>query len=504
MGARPNKIFICKPAIRLWCRRGNMAKLIRMRGWVLFVVFLYVPVVQAQETDPAKNDPREQPVAPYVAPLAAGRTSVLALNSPLGQTEAIQVAGNDRPLSGVQAPTLGPSVGARNFLVPSFSATSQMATSSSAAGISRPTDFNYLLGSLDLNHVTNRSELLVHYTGGGMFSSYLNSAIQDLEFSYSYKWQRWSMLLGDDVSFLSESPFGFGGVGGLEFLNGDSPFGPGGFLNGILGPNQTIPTIMVPRLSNTFVSQMEYKVSPRASWTASGAYGTLNFLGVDLINSADALFQTGYNYSVSPASTIAVIYRFDDFRFTKFPQTIEDHVVKFGYARYVTGRLSFQVAAGPSVVMLRGIFTGSGSNVSWALDSALNYKWDRTTLSLSYDHLVTGGSGVLVGAQTGQAEASVERKLSPRWRASASLGYATNTSLIPTSISSSTKHYNSWYAGVRFNHELRPGTNLFLGYDARLQTLNSATCTTPNCGGNFIAHEISAGFNFSLRPILFR
>jgi hypothetical protein len=481
-----------------------MANLIQIRGCVVLAVLLYASAVQAQETTPSKNDPREQPTAPYLAPLPAGSTSVMALNSPLGAGEQVQAGGNNQPLSGVQAPTLGPAVGARNFLVPSFSATSQMATSSSAAGISRPTNFNYLLGNLDLNHVTNRSELLVHYTGGGMFSSYLNSTVQGLEFSYNYKWQRWSMLLGDDVSFLSESPFGFGGVGGLEFLNGDSPFGPGGFLNGILGPNQTIPTIMVPRLSNTFVSQIEYKVSPRSSWTASGAYGTLKFLGVDYINSADALFQTGYNYSVSPASTIAVIYRFDDFRFTKFPQTIEDHVVKFGYARYVTGRLSFQVAAGPSVVMLRGIFTGSATNVSWALDSALNYRWDGTTLLLSYDHLVTGGSGVLVGAQTGQVEATVERKLNPRWRASTSLGYATNTSLIPTTISSSTQHYNSWYAAVRINHDLRPGTNLFVAYDARLQALNGATCTTPNCGGNFITHEISAGFNFSLRPHLFR
>jgi hypothetical protein len=337
-----------------------------------------------------------------------------------------------------------------------------------------------------------------------MFSSYLNSAIQDLEFSYNYKWQRWSLLVGDDLSFLSESPFGFGGVGGLEFLNGNSPFGPGGFLNGILGPNQTIPTIMVPRLSNTFVSQIEYHVSPRSSWTASGTYGTLNFLGVHYINSADALFQTGYNYSISPASSIAVIYRFDDFRYTQFAQTIEDHVPKFGYARYLSGRMSFQVAAGPSVVMLRGALTGSANNVSLALDTALSYKLDRTTLLLSYDHLVTGGSGVLVGAQTGQVQATVERKLSPRWGVSASLGYATNRSLLPNATSAVLEHYNSWYTAVRFNHEMRPGTNLFVSYGARLQTLNAATCTTPNCGGNFISHEISAGFNFGHRPILFR
>lgn len=199
-----------------------------------------------------------------------------------------------------------------------------------------------------------------------------------------------------------------------------------------------------------------------------------------------------------------MIYTFDDFRFTKFAQTIEDHVVKFAYARYVTGRLSFQVAAGPSVVLLSGVLTGSSSNPSWVLDSALNYKWDRTTLLLSYDHLVTGGSGVLVGAQTGQVQATVERKLSPKWRASLSLGYATNASLIPAATNSSAERYNSWYAAARFNHQMRPGTDFFLSYGARLQAVSPASCTTSSCGGNFISNEISAGFNFGLRPILLR
>ena len=175
-----------------------------------------------------------------------------------------------------------------------------MATGSSASGFSQPTDFNYLLGTLDLNRASERSDLLLHYTGGGMFSTYLNSAVQELEFTYGFKWQRWSLLVGDDVSFLSESPFGFGGIGALDLLSPDSPFGPGGFLSSILGPNQTIPTIMVPRLSNTAVTQIEYKVSPRSSWTAAGSYGTLDFLGARYINSAETLFQTGYNYSVSP------------------------------------------------------------------------------------------------------------------------------------------------------------------------------------------------------------
>jgi len=480
-----------------------MTKLIRILGCVALATILNGPEVQAQETDSTKTDSREQPVAPVQPPLPAGRTSVLALNLPEGSSGDVQLTGNSRPLSSVQEPTLGPIWGARNFLVPSFSVTSQMATSSSSSGFDQPTAFSYVLGSLDLNRVSDRSELLLHYTGGGMFSSNLNSAVQDLEFSYNYKWQRWSLLMGGEVSFLSESPFGFGGVGGLEFLNGNSPFGPGGFLNPILGPNQTIPTIMVPRVSNTLVSQVEYKVSPRSSWTASGALGTLNFLGIGYINSVNGLFQTGYNYDLSPQSTIAVIYRFDAFRFTQLPQSIEDHAVEFGYSRYVTGRLSLQIAAGPSVEMLRGIFTGSANHVSWAMESTMNYKLDRTTLFVSYGHLVTGGSGVLVGAQTGQVQATVERKLTPRWQASASLGYATNGSLIPAATTSILEHYNSWYAAIRFNHQVRPGTDLFLSYGARLQAVNAAACTAPNCGKDYIGHEISAGFSFGLRPILF-
>lgn len=477
-----------------------MAKLARISAWVFLAVILYMPTVRGQGTDAAKPEPGVQPVAPYQPPLPAGSTSVLALNP----SSDIPVAGDDRPLSGVQDQTLGQNLGAPNLLAPSFTAVSQMATGSSASGFSQPAAFYYLLATLDLNHASDRSELLLHYTGGGMFSSYLNSAIQEVQFTYRFKWQRWTLLVGDDASYLSESPFGFGGVGGLGLLTGDSPFGPGGPLSSILGPNQTIPTIIVPRLSNTAVAQIEYKVSPRASWTASGSYGTLNFLGVDYFNSAETLFQTGYNYSLNPLSSIAVIYRFDDFRFTKFAQSIQNHVMQLAYGRNVTGRLSWHVAAGPSVVMLRGALTGYGNKVSWAVDSSLSYKMDRGALQFSYDHLVTGGSGVLVGAQTGQFQATLVRTLSPRWQGTASLGYASNGSLLPPGATLENENYNSWYAVVRLDHQFRPGTSLFVSYEAQLEAASPGGCSTPTCGASSVAHEFSVGFNFGLRPISLR
>ena len=475
-----------------------MAKLIRIHGWVLLAALLYVPAVQAQETESSsKNDPREHPVAPIPAFLASGSTSDSALNP----TAEVQAAGDDRPLSGVQELTLGPSLGVRNFFLPSINATSQVATSSSASGYGRPTALCYLLGTLDLNRVSERSELLLHYTGGGMMSTYLNSAIQDLEFTYTHKWRRWSLLIGDQISYLSESPFGFGGVGGLPFLNGGVSVP---FLNPSLDPNQTIPTIIAPRLSNTVVSQIEYKLSPRASWTASGSFGMLNFFGAGYINSTEGTLQTGYNYLLSPQSSVALIYHFNTFKYTYFPQGIEEHVVQLGYARYVTGRLSFHVAAGPSMAKLHGLLTGSANRLSLAVDGALGYQMDRTKFLVAYDHIVTGGSGVLFGAQTSQLEASAEQKLTPRWQGSAALGYATNRGLIQTTTNLGNQDFNSWYVAVRFSHQVRPGTSLFFSYGARLQATNVAGCAAPNCVTNSIGHEISAGFNFGLQPIAFR
>ena len=490
-----------------------MAKLIRIHGLVLLAVILVGSAGHAQQTDSNKtdsdkNDLREQPVAPYPASIATSSASDSSLDIPQAPTGDVQIGGDDHPVSGVDEHAAVPAGRVRNFVLPSVSVMSQIGTSSSGSGYSSPTVLTYLLGNLELNHLSDRSQLLVNYTGGEMLSSYLNSAEQNLEFSYNFNWQRWSLLVGDQTSYLSESPFGFGGIGGLAFLNGDSQFGPGGlvgiFLNGSLSPNQTIPTIIVPRLSNTVVSQITYKLSPRSTWTASGTFGTLNFLGADYIDSMQGQFQTGYNYLITPASSIAAIYRFDAFRFSYLPQEIEDNVFELGYGRYVTGRMSLQLAAGPSLQMLRGFLTGYGNRLSWAVDGLVNYKLDRTTFLLTYSHLLTGGSGVLVGAETSQVEATAERKLNPRWRASATVGYATNSSLVPINYIVGSGSYNSWYVAIQFNHQWRPGSDLFMGYGARLQAINAAACAVPNCGGaplgQQVGHEFSAGFNFDFRP----
>ena len=481
-----------------------MTKPLRISIWAFLTLLLCPPGVWAQKSDLPAEAALAQPTAPYAPLLSWASSTDTSMDSE-------QLTPDQHPQTGVQRLTLGQYSELHSFVLPSVSLTTQLDINTGGSNVSSLT---YLLGNLDLHHVAGRSELLLNYTGGGMISTYgadANAVIQNLEFSDSFRGQRWSLLMADQVSYLSESSFGFGGVGGLGFLGSASQSGPSGVASGslpsldtVLIPSQTIPTAAVPRLSNTALAQVEYDLSPRSSWTAFGSYGLLRFFGAGFVSSSNALFQTGYNYQVSPQSSIGVLYRLNVFQFTNLGQGIDDQVVQLSYARRVTGRLSFQLAAGPDMEMIHGPLTGPSTQLLWSLDSSLGYALNRTALSLSYDHLVTGGSGVLVGAETNEVQGTVVRNFSQTWQGSVSMGYANNRSMLEAAVNTLQPLVSDWYGVVRVSDQLRPGMSFFVAYGARLQGTNTDVCSAMNCGTNSITHEISLGFNWGLRPIALR
>jgi hypothetical protein len=488
-----------------------MSNPIRIFWLASIAVALCTPASRAQDTDSSGVPAPSAATTRY--PSLSQSESDIKTAADSGQAPAVDapLVPDTRPLTGAENLTLGYS-NVRSFLLPSMNLTAQIDRNPPASGYNTVTSVSYLLGRLTLHHVSGRSQLSLDYAGGAAISRFgtnTNSTIQDLGFSENFDWRRWSVLLAEQSSYLTESPFGFGGVGGLGFLGNVSPSGLGGALGAaspslqtVLTPSQTIPTTGVARLSTTVVGQAEYYLSRRSSWTAAGSYGLLRFFRAGYTNSSDALFQTGYNYQIDRQSTIAVLYRFDAFRFTHLAQGIDDQVVQLSYARRVTGRLSFQIAAGPDMRMFQVPSSGSSSHVSWSLHSGLNYQLKDIALQASYDYFLTSGSGVLVGAQTDQVTGTAGRDLTRTWQGSISLGYASNRSLAQTTPNTGEGRFSNWYGAVRFSRHLRPGTDLFLAYGARLQGTNTALCAGgPTCGTNSISHEISLGFNWGLRPI---
>ena len=481
-----------------------MARTFFILECAVLVLFAGVPAAQAQKSDPETDNAPSQSTPPYPPMVSWADTNETKMDSE-------QLTPDQRLLTGVQPLTLGQYAEPHSFLLPSVNAVTQLDISPSNSANGSVSSISYLLGRLDLHHVSGRSEIVLDYAGGGMISAYGNNgnaAIQDLQFSDNIQWQRWSLFVGDETTYLSESPFGFGGVGGLGFLGGISQTAPGGalggslpFLNTGLTPSETIPTANVPRLSNTAVFQVGYQISPRSSWTAATSYGLLQFFGAGYIKSNSVLFQTGYNYQLSPVSTIGVLYQFDTFGFANLAPRIYDHLVELSYGRQITGRLGFRIAAGPEIDVFPASLASPSNHLSWTLGSSLNYQVGRSAISLSYDHLLTAGSGVLVGAETNQVQASASRNLSQRWVLLVTMGYARNQGLAQAAADAIEPTFKSWYASGQVNHQLRAGASIFFAYGMGLQGTNAATCTSSNCRKNYITEQLSMGLNWGLRPI---
>ncbi len=482
----------------------TMARTVFILEFAALVLFVGAPAIQAQKSDSGTDSAPSQSTPPYPPMVSWGSSTETQMDSQ-------QLTPDQRPLTGVQPVTLGQYSESHSFLLSSVNAVTQVETNPADSGYGRVSSLSYLLGRLDLHLVSGHSEIVLDYAGGGMISASGNNGnavIQDLRFSDNIQWQRWALFVGDETSYLSESPFGFGGVGGLGFLGGISQAGPGGalggslpFLNTALTPSETIPTANVPRVNNTAVSQVEYQLTPRSSWTAAASYGLLQFFGAGYIKSNSVLFQAGYNYQLSPMSSIAVLYGFDTIGFGHLAPRISDHVAELSYGRRITGRLGFQVAAGPEINVFQGSAASPSNHLSWALGSSLNYQLGRSAISLGYNHLLTAGSGVLAGAETNQVQASVSRNLSQTWLLDVTLGYARNQGLAQAAAGAIEPAFKSWYAAVQVNHQLRPGASLFLAYGTGLQGMNAATCTASNCGANYITQQLSMGLNWGLRPI---
>ena len=204
---------------------------------------------------------------------------------------------------------------------------------------------------------------------------------------------------------------------------------------------------------------MDTFLTPRSSLTFLGSGSLLEYLSNNLVNSYEVTFQGGYNHLLTRKDSIALLYRFDGFRYLNISQSINSHTVDLSYARRVTGRLAFQVAAGPNVTFSRSPIAtspsssnGSGSTGGttsqdrqffWNLYTTLTYQWRRTGLQLGYNHSVTGGSGVLAGSLTDNASLSATRQLTRRLNGALTGGYSRNegVAVTPTSaVTGTTRH----------------------------------------------------------------
>src|SRR5437660_1691332 len=461
-------------------------------------LFLSASLLSAQE-DNSKPRPAAREYPPVIQGLGE-------LDSNGDQGSTINLNPDTRPLTGVQNPTLGTPGIRHSYWLPGF----QYANTARSSALNQATSLGWnttslATANLSLLETWSRAQLAVNYSGGASFSSDSaqdNSHFQQLGLVEMFDWGRWQLSFLDQFSYLPETQFGFGAGTALSIPGTGGPLAPPlpGLQNSYV-PNQSIFTTFGPRYSNSFATQAAYTVSRRGSITAAGTYGILRFIEAGNIESNNANFTVGYNYTLTNADTLGVQYRFSGYRYIGNPQAIDDQVLQFMYGRKVTGRIALQLFGGPDVTTFRVPVNNSTSRVSGSGGASLTYALNRGSLALTYDRGISGGSGVFAGANTNQLQFSLGRQLSREWAASLNVGYSRNGSVVNAA---SSQVFNSWSIGGGLSRPFGRSANFTIGYAAQVQGSNQAVCAAGACSTNFTSQQITLGLQWHTRPFVLR
>jgi len=484
----------------------------------LCVLAFVAPTTRAQQQEqPADNSNPSGPIPAYHSPLAGAAGNGQSTESPQ------ELMPDTNSLSGAQVLTLGMPL-TRTYWQPSFnysgSADSNPITTQGSGN--SWTGWNTLTGEIDVHRVSGDNNLALTYVVGGMIAGDGpggSGIVQELSATDKIMFRRWSLSLIEELSYLPPSGFGLnnlagvgiggiGGTGGIGTVGGPPPLNPG------LGPGQTLLTTSGQSLSNSSVAEVNTQLTNRTSLTFVGGYSVLRYLDNSELDYGDVSVQAGYNYQWTRKDTLAVVYSYSGFRYSNFDQSINSHAVQLSYGRRLTGRLAFQVAAGPQIAsfqeaipsgsMSAGV-TGSQTSLYWTANAALTYQLRRGALSGSYYHGVSGGSGVLVGSVTDTASGSLSQQLSHSVSGSITTGYSRNHGVAINTVppATSAQTYDYWSAGGSLSRAWGRTLNLSLSYQMQYQTSDAAFCLGVTCGTSYFRNVISVGMSWHEHPLLF-
>lgn len=486
---------------------------------VLMMLVTGAPAIWAQDQPSEGQNQGNAPIPAYHSPLASA-----ANNGEDSVPVTSELTPDTRSLTGIQDLSLGAPKTSHTYWQPRAdvfgSFYSNFLSPTTNTGWSAWTS---LSGAVDLHRISGNSNLVLTYLGGASLSSdggTSNGIVQQLEVLDRFTFRRYSIIVADQLAYLPEAAFGYSGLGSLISTTGGGNLG----LQTGLSPNQSILTSQGQRISNAAFGEIDRYLTPRSSLTFVGSYGVLRFLDNGLLDSQEAIFQVGYNYQLTRNNSIAVSYGLDAFRYSDGVQSINNNSFEFHYARRVTGKLAFQIAGGPSVafsnIAISGNTTPSGgtggtgsvptnaTQVFWVLDATATYQLRRVALTASYNHGVTGGSGVLAGAVTDNFTGSVSRQLTRNLNASFSGGYSRNTGVaLPTSstpvVTEAGQTYDYWFGSANLGRSWGRSTTLNFGYSVQYQTSNTAFCITTPCSTSYVVNQISFGLGWRPGPKVF-
>jgi hypothetical protein len=495
---------------------------------VLFVVAVGAPALraqpqtqdQSQQQTPDQTQqqtPAPQGPAQPSAPIPAYRSPLAGAADNEDEDSTPEVTPDSRSLTGILPLGLGtPNV--HSYWQPHFDVFATVDSNpTETTGKASWDAWTSLSGGLNVHKISANNDLELTYVGGGEISSdtsVSNGVIQELVFTDKITFHRYALTFFDETSYLPESSFGFGGLGGG--LPGGGSLGGG---LGSLGPGQSLIVGRGQNLGNTFDAEADVQLTRRSSLTFVAGYSLLDYFDSALLNYGTVSARAGYNYQVDRKDTLGLSYTFSDTNYSNFDQSIVAHTFQVSYGHRVTGKLAFQVAAGPEVVSfttpIMNETTGSGgtgtsgpgsgptTDLYWALNTSLTYAQRRTAYQVGYSHGVAGGSGVLAGSDTDQVSGSITRQMTRKFSSGVTGGYSRNQGLAvfgTTSTAPSSQTFDYWFGGGTFSYPLGRTVAITFTYQFQYQNSGAAFCIGTPCASDVTRNMFSVGLDWLDRP----
>jgi hypothetical protein len=407
------------------------------------------------------------------------------------------------PLTGLETPTIGNPAMRHSYWVPGlqYGGTVQ----SGPLGASNSSDWfatHYVAGTLSLLKSSTRSTLGLNYSGGGLTTTQSGRDggwYQQLAAAQTFQFKRWQWQWADQFAYLPETQFGFGAGTGLAIPGIAGALGP--TLPGTPQPNQGIFSVTGPRYSNVAVIQGTYQLSARQSITVGGLDGILHFTDAQNVDSSNYIGNFGYDYALTNADSVGLMYRFGAYHFQGQPQAYGDSSISLAYGRKITRRLALQAYLGPDFIDYRVPIGGTSSRLAVIGAVNLTYGHERGGVSIGYNHGLSAGSGVLVGAETDQVTFTGRRQLNRLWSASANVGYAANRALA-NSNSAGYGSYDNYFAGGGLSRPIGRNLDFGMSYTSYIQQGHPQGCALTNCHTDSLQHAITVFLQWHLRPLV--
>jgi hypothetical protein len=257
---------------------------------------------------------------------------------------------------------------------------------------------------------------------------------------------------------------------------------------------------------------MDVLLTPRSSLTFVGGYSLLNSVDDSQLNYGDLILSAGYNYQISRRDTIGLSYQYSAFNYSNFDQSIKSNIILASYGHRITGKLAFQVSGGPDIALIRMPLTTATGMVSTtptgymteiyaSINSAFQYQLKRVALSATYNHGISGGSGVLAGAMTDNFTATAGKQVSRGLSLSWNMGYSRNKGIQVAGTTTANQTFDYWFTGVNLSHPIGRTMNVFLNYQLQYQNTGASVCTGSGCNASVTRNQITFGFGWRKQPI---